>query len=35
MNSGVVAKPMSKIIRETMSAAASDVELIIAEVIED
>ena len=33
MNSGVVAKPMSKIIRETMSTAAADVELIIAEVI--
>lgn len=33
MNSGVVAKPMNKIIRKTMSSAASDVEVIIAEVL--
>ncbi len=33
MNSGVVAKPMSRIIRETMTAAADDVELIIADVL--
>ncbi|MCK5169896.1 MAG: DUF302 domain-containing protein, partial [Bacteroidales bacterium] len=33
MNSGIVAKPMSRIIRESMSAAAADVELIIAEVV--
>lgn len=32
MNSGVVAKAMSKIIRKSMSDAAADVELIIAEV---
>lgn len=32
MNSGVVAKPMSKVVRKTMSAAARDVEVIIAEV---
>jgi len=35
MNSGVVAKPMSKIIRKTMTAAADDVELIIADVLGD
>ena len=35
MNSGVVAKPMSRIIRETMTAAADDVELIIAEVLRE
>jgi uncharacterized protein (DUF302 family) len=34
MNSGLVAKPMSKVVRKTMSAAAADVEEIIAEVIE-
>lgn len=33
MNSGVVAKPMNRIIRKTMSAAADDVEVIIAEVL--
>ncbi len=33
MNSGVVARPMNGIIRETMSAAAADVETIIAEVL--
>ena len=33
MNSGVVAKPMTKIIRKTMSAAAADVEEIIADVL--
>jgi uncharacterized protein (DUF302 family) len=32
MNSGVVAKAMSKIVRKSMSDAAADVELIIAEV---
>ncbi|MCK5136366.1 MAG: hypothetical protein KAR19_11310 [Bacteroidales bacterium] len=35
MNSGFVAKPMSKAIRKTMSAAASDVEEIIAEILEE
>ena len=35
MNSGVVAKPMSKVIRKTMSAAAKDVEEIIAEVLSE
>jgi uncharacterized protein (DUF302 family) len=35
MNSGVVAKPMSKVVRKTMSAAARDVELIIAEVLSE
>jgi uncharacterized protein (DUF302 family) len=35
MNSGVVAKPMSKVIRKTMSVAASDVEEIIAEVVQE
>lgn len=33
MNSGIVAKPMSKVIRETMSLAARDVEMVIAEVL--
>jgi uncharacterized protein (DUF302 family) len=33
MNSGLVAKPMGKTIRETMSLAASDTEEIIAKVI--
>ncbi len=33
MNSGMVAKPMDRIIRKTMSAAAKDVETIIAEVM--
>ncbi|MFH0757208.1 MAG: DUF302 domain-containing protein [Bacteroidota bacterium] len=32
MNTGVVARPMSKVVRQTMSAAAKDVEKIIAEV---
>ncbi|MCP4310556.1 MAG: DUF302 domain-containing protein [Bacteroidetes bacterium] len=35
MNSGVVAKPMTKVVRKTMSAAAKDVEVIIAEVLRD
>jgi len=35
MNSGVIAKPMSKVIRKTMSAAARDVEEIIAEVLQE
>ena len=35
MNSGVIAKPMSKVIRKTMSAAARDVEEIIAEVVQE
>jgi uncharacterized protein (DUF302 family) len=35
MNSGMVAKPMSKVIRKTMSAAAKDVEEIIAEVLKE
>ena len=35
MNAGVVAKPMSKVIRKTMSAAARDVEEIIAEVLKE
>ncbi len=33
MNSGFIAKPLSKVIRKTMSAAARDVEDIIAEVL--
>lgn len=33
MNSGVVAKPMNRIIRKTMSSAAGDVEIIIADVL--
>lgn len=33
MNSGIVAKPMTKVIRETMSVAARDVEMVIAEVL--
>jgi len=33
MNSGIVAKPMTKVIRETMSLAADDVEMVIAEVL--
>lgn len=32
MNSGIVARPMNKIIRKTMSDAARDMELIIAEI---
>lgn len=35
MNSGLVAKPMSRVIRKTMSVAASDVEEIIADVLQD
>lgn len=35
MNSGVVARPMSRVIRTTMSAAAEDVEEIIAEVLKE
>ena len=35
MNSGLLAKPMSPVIRTTMSAAAKDVEEIIAEVLAD
>lgn len=35
MNSGVVAKAMSKIVRKSMSDAAADVELIVAEVPAD
>ena len=35
MNSGFLARPMSPIIRKTMSAAAADVEKIIAEVIKE
>jgi uncharacterized protein (DUF302 family) len=34
MNSGVVAKPLNRLVRETMTDAAADVELIIAEVLE-
>lgn len=33
MNSGIVARPMTKVIRKTMSLAASDVEMVIAEVL--
>ena len=35
MNSGMVAKPMSRVIRKTMSAAAKDIEVIIAELMEE
>ncbi len=35
MNSGFLAKPMSPVIRKTMSAAAADVEKIIAEVMQE
>ena len=35
MNSGLLAKPMSRVIRLTMSAAAADVEEIIAEVMQE
>jgi uncharacterized protein (DUF302 family) len=35
MNSGIVAKPMSKVIRKTMSKAAREVEVIIADVLND
>ena len=34
MNSGLMAKPMSSVVRKTMSAAAADVEEIIAEVMQ-
>jgi uncharacterized protein (DUF302 family) len=33
MNSGIVAKPMTRVIRKTMSIAASDIEMVIAEVL--
>lgn len=33
MNSGLVAKPMNKVVRRTMSAAAADMEEIIGEVL--
>jgi uncharacterized protein (DUF302 family) len=33
MNSGVVARPLTKVVRKTMSAAAKDVEMIISEVL--
>jgi uncharacterized protein (DUF302 family) len=35
MNSGVVAKPMSKVVRKTMSAAARDVEEVIADFLKE
>lgn len=35
MNSGLLSKPMSPVIRKTMSAAAADVEEIIAEVMKE
>jgi uncharacterized protein (DUF302 family) len=35
MNSGLLSKPMSPVIRKTMSAAAADVEEIIAEVMQE
>jgi len=35
MNSGFLAKPMAPVIRKTMSAAAADVEEIIAEVMQE
>lgn len=35
MNSGIMAKPMSPVVRKTMSAAAADVEEIIAEVMKE
>jgi uncharacterized protein (DUF302 family) len=35
MNSGLLSKPMSPVIRRTMSAAAGDVEEIIAEVMQE
>ena len=35
MNSGVVAKPMTKVVRKTMSDAARDIEVIIADVVEE
>jgi uncharacterized protein (DUF302 family) len=33
MNSGVVARPLTKVVRKTMSAAAKDMEMIISEVL--
>lgn len=35
MNSGIMAKPMSPVIRKTMSAAAADVEEIVADVMQE
>ncbi len=35
MNSGTVAKPMTRVVRKTMSAAAEDMEEIIADVIRE
>jgi len=35
MNSGFMAKPLSKVVRRTMTAAARDVEEIIAEVLQE
>jgi uncharacterized protein (DUF302 family) len=35
MNSGLVAKPLSPVIRKTMSVAAADVEDILAEVVKE
>ena len=35
MNSGFLAKPMSRVIRKSMSAAAADVEEIVAEVMQE
>ena len=35
MNSGFPAKPMSQVIRKTMTAATADVEEIIAEVMKE
>jgi uncharacterized protein (DUF302 family) len=35
MNSGVVAMPMTRVVRKTMTAAAADVEEIIADVVEE
>lgn len=35
MNSGLIAKPFSRVIRKTMSAAARDVEDIIAKVLQE
>ena len=35
MNSGIIAKPMSRIVRKTMTAAANDVEDIVANVLQE
>lgn len=35
MNSGTMAKPMSKVVRKTMTVAARDVELIISDVLKE